>query len=150
MNEQQREDFLNSFTTDAETTLVAFAVMGGIFGEGIDLKGDLLSGAIIVGVGLPQVCAERDMIRQYYQQKTGNGFDFAYTYPGLNKVQQAAGRVIRSESDRGFVILVDDRFTTSSYKRILPPEWFPLKTPKDLQSLSAGLKDFWSKGSGTF
>ncbi|MBP7175545.1 MAG: ATP-dependent DNA helicase [Thermoclostridium sp.] len=150
MKEQQRADFLDRFSSYGETTLVAFAVMGGIFGEGIDLKGELLSGAIVVGVGLPQVCAERDMIRQYYQQKTGNGFDFAYTYPGLNKVQQAAGRVIRSESDRGFVILVDDRFTTSSYKKILPPEWFPLKTPKGLQSLSAGLKDFWSKGSGAF
>lgn len=147
MNERQRADFLDRFTSYGETTLVAFAVMGGIFGEGIDLKGELLSGAIIVGVGLPQVCAERDMIRQYYQQKTGNGFDFAYTYPGLNKVQQAAGRVIRSENDRGFVILIDDRFSTAVYKRIMPPEWFPLQTPKDVKNLSEGLKSFWSKGS---
>jgi DNA excision repair protein ERCC-2 len=145
MNEQQRADFLDRFSTFGETTLVAFAVMGGIFGEGIDLKGELLSGAIIVVVGLPQVCAERDMIRQYYQQKTGNGFDFAYTYPGLNKVQQAAGRVIRSERDRGFVILIDDRFTTSAYKRIMPPEWFPLQTPRELENLSDGLKSFWNK-----
>lgn len=149
MNEQQRVDFLNSFSSYGEATLVAFAVMGGIFGEGIDLKGELLSGAIIVGVGLPQVCAERDMIRQYYQQKTGNGFDFAYTYPGLNKVQQAAGRVIRSETDRGFVILIDDRFTTTAYKRIMPSEWFPLLTPKDVKNLSESLKIFWSESSKT-
>lgn len=143
MSEQQRADFLDRFSTFGETTLVAFAVMGGIFGEGIDLKGDLLSGAIVVGAGLPQVCAERDMIRQYYQQKTGNGFDFAYTYPGLNKVQQAAGRVIRSETDRGFVILIDDRFTTPQYKKIMPAEWFPLLTPGEIRDLSGSLKDFW-------
>lgn len=143
MDERQRAEFLDRFSSFGETTLIAFAVMGGIFGEGIDLKGELLSGAIVVGVGLPQVCAERDMIRQYYQRKTGNGFDFAYTYPGLNKVQQAAGRVIRSETDRGFVILIDDRFTTPQYQRIMPREWFPLLTPGEIRDLPGSLKAFW-------
>jgi DNA excision repair protein ERCC-2 len=144
MDEQQRETFLEHFSSYGETTLVAFAVMGGIFGEGIDLRGELLSGAIVVGAGLPQVCAERDIIRHYYQKKSGNGFEFAYTYPGFNKVQQAAGRVIRSENDRGFVILIDDRFTTPLYIRMMPHEWFPLLTPKEQMDLVSGLQSFWS------
>lgn len=145
MNEYQRQVFLDNFSFSKESSLIAFAVMGGIFGEGIDLKGELLSGAIIVGVGLPQICPERDIIKQYYQRKNGRGFDFAYTYPGLNKVQQAAGRVIRSEQDRGFVILIDDRFTTPLYKGIMPVEWFPLKTSKEQKNLSLDLKNFWNE-----
>lgn len=143
MTQLQRDEFLDHFSAYGSSTLVAFAVMGGIFGEGIDLKGELLSGAIVVGVGLPQICAERDIIKQYYQNKTRKGFDFAYTYPGLNKVQQAAGRVIRSETDKGFVVLIDDRFTTPLYRRIMPPEWFPLLTPLEQKDLSAGLRQFW-------
>lgn len=143
MIESQRQDFLRNFSVPGDNSLIAFAVMGGIFGEGIDLKGDLLSGAIIVGVGLPQICPERDIIKEYYQRKTGNGFDFAYTYPGFNKVQQAAGRVIRSEHDRGFVVLIDDRFTTPKYLRIMPSEWFPLKTSRDRIDLPLDLKKFW-------
>lgn len=147
MDEYQRQVFLENFTVSGENTLVAFAVMGGIFSEGIDLKGELLSGAIVVGVGLPQICPERDIIKQYYQEKTGRGFDFAYTYPGINKVQQAAGRVIRSEQDRGFVILIDDRFTTSRYIKILPGEWFPLKTSREQVNLPLDLKKFWDAGN---
>jgi len=145
MTEYQRQAFLDNFSVDTEDSLIAFAVMGGIFGEGIDLKGELLSGAIIVGVGLPQLCPERDIIKQYYQEKTKKGFDFAYTFPGLNKVQQAAGRVIRSEQDRGFIILVDDRFSSPQYKRIMPVEWFPLKTSRDQIVLSLDLKKFWEE-----
>lgn len=147
MNEYQRQAFLDNFTVTRESSLIAFAVMGGIFSEGIDLKGELLSGAIVVGVGLPQICPERDIIKQYYQNKTGNGFDFAYTYPGINKVQQAAGRVIRSETDRGFVILIDDRFTTPRYKKILPDEWFPLKTSREQINLPLDLQNFWDTGN---
>lgn len=147
MNEYQRQAFLDNFTVTRESSMIAFAVMGGIFSEGIDLKGELLSGAIVVGVGLPQICPERDIIKQYYQNKTGNGFDFAYTYPGINKVQQAAGRVIRSETDRGFVILIDDRFTTPRYKKILPDEWFPLKTSREQINLPLDLQNFWDTGN---
>ncbi len=143
MNEEERTEFLSRFMSFGESTLIAFAVMGGIFGEGIDLKGELLSGAIIIGVGLPQICPERDIIKNYYQRKTGCGFDFAYTYPGLNKVQQAAGRVIRSERDRGFIILMDERFTAHLYRSILPSEWFPFKTPGKQKDLSLDLKKFW-------
>lgn len=146
MSENERAGFLSHFSSYGEATLLAFAVMGGIFGEGIDLKGEYLSGVLIVGVGLPQVCAERDIIKEYYQRKTGNGFDFAYTFPGLNKVQQAAGRVIRSEFDRGFVILIDDRFTTPRYRSIMPSEWFPLITPSNRKDLPGDLKNFWEQG----
>ncbi len=144
MNTGQRNAFLENFTTYGENTLVAFAVMGGIFGEGIDLKGERLSGVIIVGVGLPQICPERNIIKKYYQNKNGSGFNFAYTYPGLNKVQQAAGRVIRSEYDRGVIILIDSRFTTPLYQKILPSEWFPIITPKEQKNPVDGLNAFWN------
>src|SRR5439155_7174436 len=103
--------------------LVGFAVMGGIFGEGIDLIGDRLVGAVIVGVGLPQLCVERDLIRGYFQEKNGCGFEYAYVYPGLNRVIQAAGRVIRSETDRGVVLLMDRRFGQPRYQKLLPKWW---------------------------
>jgi len=147
MNENQRAEFLAHFSEYGKKTLIAFAVMGGIFSEGIDLKGECLSGVIIVGVGLPQICEERDIMKSYYQKKNGKGFDFAYTFPGINKVQQAAGRVIRSEHDRGFVILIDDRFTTPGYKKIMPREWFPLKTPTVHYDLADDLKTFWENKS---
>lgn len=147
MDENQRQAFLGNFSAYNESSLIAFAVMGGIFSEGIDLKGELLSGAIVVGVGLPQICPERDIIKEYYQVKTGRGFDFAYTYPGINKVQQAAGRVIRSEEDRGFVILIDDRFATPRYIKILPHEWFPLKTSREQINLPLDLQNFWDAGT---
>lgn len=143
MDEEQRLHYLSHFNEYGENTLIAFAVMGGIFSEGIDIRGENLSGAIIVGVGLPQICVQRDIIKQYYQKKSSKGFEFAYTYPGLNKVQQAAGRVIRSENDIGFIILIDDRFTNTIYTKILPSEWFPLKTPRFYKNLSADLKCFW-------
>lgn len=127
MSEVEREEFLNKFQHENEETLVGFAVMGGIFGEGIDLTGDRLSGAIIVGVGLPMVCPERNIIRNYFQRKKGAGFAYAYIYPGMNKVLQAAGRVIRTEKDTGFILLIDKRFGYSDYKNLLPGEWFPIK-----------------------
>jgi DNA excision repair protein ERCC-2 len=99
--------------------------MGGIFGEGVDLAGERLSGTVVIGTGLPAVCAERELIRRYYDENNGRGFDYAYTYPGLNRVLQAAGRVIRSENDKGFVILVDGRFAGYKYKRLFPSWWRP-------------------------
>ena len=122
MSEADREGFLDRFRAENEQTLVGFAVMGGIFGEGIDLVGDRLTGAVIVGVGLPAMDVDREVIRQYYAGKSGQGFEFAYLYPGINRVLQAAGRVIRSEKDRGAVLLIDDRFSTPS----LP---FPVSCP---------------------
>ena len=145
MHEAEREDFLSQFEEDVEETMVAFAVMGGLFGEGIDLVGERLSGAIIVGVGLPQICLEREMIRQYFQQTRGTGFEFAYVYPGMNKVLQASGRVIRSHTDKGVVILLDERFSFGQYKKLCPEHWLPIPRLSDPKSLQEILKKFWEK-----
>ena len=90
--------------------MIAFCVMGGIFGEGIDLKKEQLIGAIIVGTGLPQISNEREILMDYYEKRMGEGFDYAYRYPGMNKVLQAAGRVIRTIDDVGVIELLDERF----------------------------------------
>jgi len=125
MDESEREAFLERFETHGSGTLVAFAVMGGIFGEGIDLAGERLSGVVVVGTGLPTVCPERELLMNYYQEANGMGFDYSYTFPGLNRVLQAAGRVIRSEYDKGFVILVDSRFAGWKYRNLYPEWWSP-------------------------
>ncbi len=129
MNEQSREEFLAKFSGDTdemaeeEKTLIGFCVLGGIFSEGIDLKNDSLIGAVIVGTGLPLVCNEREILKQYFDGQGDNGFDFAYKYPGMNKVLQAAGRVIRTVDDVGIIALLDERFLTASYLRMFPREW---------------------------
>lgn len=158
MTESERETFLAAYTNSTDPTLemknpsaagktlVGFAVMGGIFGEGIDLVGDNLIGAIIVGVGLPQICVERDLIRDYFQEKTGGGFDHAYTFPGMNRVLQAAGRVIRSETDRGVVLLIDTRFAETRYRRLLPRWWHPVRV-RTVDHLRRILSPFWHHAS---
>ncbi len=142
MTEPEREAFLAAFAVDHDETLVGFAVMGGIFGEGIDLVGDRLIGAAIVGVGLPQLSPERDLMRDYFQERLGAGFDYAYTFPGMNRVLQATGRVIRSETDRGIVLLIDTRFAEHRHARLFPEHWKPLpvKTPADIHTTA---KNFW-------
>ena len=142
MSEADRDDFLRAFSADHGQTLIGFAVMGGIFGEGIDLVGDRLIGAIIVGVGLPQLCAERDLIRAYFQTRTGAGFDYAYTFPGMNRVLQAIGRVIRSEADRGVVLLIDTRFAEARYRRLFPAWWHPLRVGS-VEELRRAAAQFW-------
>jgi Rad3-related DNA helicase len=123
MREQERESFLEEFSGESGDTLVAFCVMGGIFGEGIDLKNDQLIGAIVVGTGLPQISNEREILKNYYDEKNGNGFDYAFRYPGMNKVLQAAGRVIRTTEDRGVILLLDERFLQKDYQALYPREW---------------------------
>ena len=123
MSEANRKKYLDMFSRYGKQTLVSFAVLGGVFGEGIDLAGDRLSGVVIVGTGLPLFCPEREIMKEYYQNTMDGGFEYAYMYPGFNKVQQAAGRVIRSEEDRGFVVLVDDRYVRPEYRELLPEEW---------------------------
>jgi len=123
MDDIDRSLFLERFEQFGENTLVAFAVMGGLFGEGIDLVGEMLSGAAIIGPGLPMVCPEREIIKKYFDDNDMSGFDYSYTYPGMNRVLQAAGRVIRSERDTGFVLLIDSRFGTSKYKSLFPKWW---------------------------
>ena len=146
MTEAEREGFLAQFAADPERTLVGFALMGGIFGEGIDLIGNRLSGAVIVGVGLPQICTEREIIRAYYQTTNQLGFEFAYMYPGFNKVLQAVGRVIRTEQDRGVVLLIDERFALSIYKRLFPKEWQPVRYVANTEAISKTIGDFWETG----
>lgn len=127
MSEDQREDFLERFRPDLKETLLGFAVLGGIFSEGIDLVGERLNGVVVVGVGLPQLCFERNLIKEHFQTKGKNGYDYAYVYPGMNKVLQAGGRLIRSEADRGTIVLVDDRFLSRQYQKLLPEEWREFK-----------------------
>lgn len=145
MSEKDREVFLAEFTTEAVETLVGFAVMGGIFGEGIDLVGERLSGVVIVGVGLPQICPEREIIRNYYEEKNGQGFEYAYIYPGMIRVLQALGRVIRTEEDRGVVVLVDQRFGSVSYQRLYPAEWQPVKRVRDCLTITRFIENFWQE-----
>ena len=118
LREEERVEFLNNFKEDSN--VLAFCVIGGFFSEGIDLPGKRLIGCIIVGVGFPRISNEGDIIRNYYED---NGFDYAYIYPGINKIMQAAGRVIRTEEDKGRILLIDDRYSTTKYKSILPVEW---------------------------
>ena len=143
MSEAARQEFLNEFNSYGETSLVGFAVMGGVFGEGIDLTGDKLSGAVIVGVGLPQICNERNVIRRYFDEIYDEGFEYAYTYPGLNRVLQAAGRVIRTENDMGVVILLDERFSHPIYRELMPSEWNPIPRASGGCELADVLQDFW-------
>ncbi|PPA69772.1 helicase C-terminal domain-containing protein [Jeotgalibacillus proteolyticus] len=121
MTEEEREAFLLSFKE--KQNIIAFAVMGGIFSEGVDLPGDQLAGAAIVGVGLPQLNPERDQMKKYFQEQGKNGYHFAYVYPGINKVLQAGGRLIRTEEDQGILLLIDDRFQSRLYQELLPEEW---------------------------
>jgi DNA excision repair protein ERCC-2 len=123
MEEEEREEFLEKFGPRTSGTLVGFAVLGGIFSEGIDLKGDRLNGVIIVGTGFPQLSFERNLIKQYFDDHGLNGYDYAYVYPGMSKVLQAGGRLIRTENDTGTIILIDDRFLQGKYQHMLPREW---------------------------
>lgn len=122
MTEADREVFLKNFQARTDT-LLGFAVLGGVFAEGIDLVGDRLNGVAIIGVGLPKITLERNVMKEHFEEQGYDGFDFAYVYPGMNKVQQAGGRLIRTEKDSGFILLIDDRYYTSKYRRLLPPEW---------------------------
>ncbi|MEH7180422.1 ATP-dependent DNA helicase [Neobacillus vireti] len=123
MSELEREEFLEQFKPSQNETLIGFAVLGGVFSEGVDLKGDRLNGVVVIGVGLPQLCYERNLIKDHFTMKDKNGYDYAYVYPGMNKVLQAGGRLIRSEEDHGTIVLVDDRFLHRQYQSLLPLEW---------------------------
>ncbi|MGO4346732.1 helicase C-terminal domain-containing protein [Paenibacillus sp. MCAF9] len=123
MAEEERDRFLGTFQAGSGKSLIGFAVMGGVFSEGVDLVGDRLVGVIVVGVGLPQLGVERNMLKDYFNEQGKNGYDYAYVFPGMNKVLQAGGRLIRSETDRGTLVLIDDRYLQSQYQRLLPEEW---------------------------
>ena len=144
MNEEKREEFLAEFLAEREKTLIAFCVMGGIFGEGIDLKKEQLIGAIIVGTGLPQISNEREILMDYYEKRMGEGFDYAYRYPGMNKVLQAAGRVIRTIDDVGVIELLDERFLQSDYRNLFPKEW-EKRLVCTVDSVESYLEKFWEE-----
>ncbi|WAG69799.1 ATP-dependent DNA helicase [Clostridium sp. CF011] len=123
MTEDAREEFLQNFSSSSDENILGFGVLGGIFSEGIDLKGDALIGVIIIGVGHPMICFEREIIKEYFNNKSNCGYEYSYMYPGMNKVLQAAGRVIRTEEDSGIALLIDDRFLNQRYRRLFPKEW---------------------------
>lgn len=143
MTELEREEFLNEFTEESEETLVGFCVMGGIFSEGIDLIGERLIGTAVVGTGLPQVSCEREILKDYYDEKGEQGFDYAYRYPGMNKVLQAAGRVIRTKEDTGTILLLDERFLNRDYRNLFPGEWSDAGTCT-LGNVEKYLQAFWN------
>ena len=148
MDRRERQAFLDRFSEDNRRALVGFTVTGGIYGEGIDLVGRRLIGAVVVGVGLPQPTPENEAIREYFDDTLEAGREYAYVYPGMNRVLQAAGRVIRTESDRGVVVLIDDRFSEPVYRRLMPNHWRGLKYVGDLPSLSHLLGRFWGRRDG--
>ena len=141
MQEDDREIFLENFYEDPEHSLVGFCVMGGMFSEGIDLTGTKLIGAAIVGAGIPQVSNEREILKDYYDR---DGFDYAYRFPGINKVEQAAGRVIRTAEDLGVILLLDERLLASSYTRLFPREW-RRREVCTVESVGMKIREFWEK-----
>ncbi len=144
MDETEREDFLKRFAEKREDTLIGFCVMGGIFSEGIDLREDSLIGVIVVGTGLPQVCGERELMSSHFAAQGDNGFSYAYQYPGMNKVTQAAGRVIRTVADIGVVMLLDERFWQNSYRSMFPREWSGAERVS-LENVEERVDLFWKK-----
>lgn len=144
MSEARREEFLLRFRGNADYgILIGFCVMGGIFSEGIDLKHDSLIGAFIVGTGIPQVGCERELLKQYFDEQGDNGFDYAYRYPGMNKVLQSAGRVIRTAEDVGIVALLDERFLEYSYRRMFPREWSSYEIVS-VDKIAGRVEKFWN------
>ncbi len=144
MTEEKREVFLQEFEKEREDSLVGFCVLGGVFSEGIDLTEERLIGAVIVGTGLPQVCNEREILKNYFEAKNENGFAYSYLYPGMNKVQQAAGRVIRTEKDRGMIALLDERFFTKQYQETFPREWSEIEKCS-LNTIQERIQEFYQE-----
>ncbi|MBR4873407.1 MAG: ATP-dependent DNA helicase [Clostridia bacterium] len=145
MTRAERDEFIASFREDEGRMRIGFCVLGGSFSEGVDLPGSRLIGSIIVGVGLPGFSSERNLMRDYFENRYENGFDYAYTFPGMNGVLQAAGRVIRTEEDRGIVVLIDDRYGTPTYQKLFPSHWKHLKYAGNSLSLAEIARKFWEK-----
>ena len=145
MTVREREAFINSFESDTASYLVGFSVLGGVYSEGIDLSGESLIGAIVVGIGMPSLSYEGEAIAEYYDDKLEAGRQYAYIYPGMNKVFQAAGRVIRREGDRGVIVLIDDRFSDPIYKKSIPDLWKGMRYSQDPKELRVLLDDFWRR-----
>ena len=145
MSIEEKAEFLAAFSKDSGTYLVGFCVMGGIYSEGIDLAGDSLIGAVVIGIGMPSLSYEREVIAEYFEEKYETGKQYAYIYPGMNRVFQAAGRVIRREDDKGVIVLIDDRFADPIYKKSIPTLWEGMQYVSDAKDLRAELDKFWAK-----
>lgn len=147
MTRAEREKFIASFKEDEGKLRIGMCVLGGSFSEGVDLPGSMLIGTVVVGVGLPGLSNENNIIKEYYDVKSECGYDYAYTFPGMNNVLQAAGRVIRRDSDKGVVVLVDDRYGEDRYKMLFPPQWSHMIFTGDVSSLAKAVTDFWRENS---
>ena len=139
----EREEFLDRFK-NGNDGIIAFCVLGGIFAEGIDLRDEALIGVIVLGTGLPQIGGEKDLLRMFFDMNGQDGYDYAYTYPGMNKVQQAAGRLIRTETDRGVIALLDERFSWNKISRMFPREWNDIVTV-NIYNVESAVEAFWKK-----
>ena len=153
MTYAEREAFIAAFTPDSKELQIGFCVLGGSFSEGVDLPGRCLIGAVIVGVGIPGLSNERNVMREYYDESRdcgdgggGEGYAYAYTYPGMNHVLQAAGRVIRRDDDYGVVVLIDDRYTAEPYLHLYPDHWEQISSTEDPTILYEYLSAFWKRG----
>ena len=144
MSQKEKERFLDAFLDDGKMR-VGFCVLGGSFSEGVDLPGGRLIGTVIVGVGLPGLSEEGNILREYYENRTERGYDYAYTFPGMNRVLQAAGRVIRTDTDRGVVVLIDDRYAQPLYRSLFPQHWDGLQYAGNSVSLAEIVRRFWAK-----
>ena len=144
MSEEEKEEFLSMFDEDNKETHVGFCVLGGHFSEGIDLTNDKLIGVIIVGVGMPQIGIERDIIKDHMKD-SNKGFDYAYVYPGMIKVLQAAGRCIRTDDDKGVILLLDNRYSQRRYQSLFPYEWYPNFRVRKSDDVKTLCEEFWNK-----
>ena len=144
MTEREREQFLEQFSNEHGGSFVGFCVSGGIFSEGIDLKGERLIGVVLIGTGLPQICSEREILKKFYAEREMDGFAYAYRYPGINKVFQAAGRLIRTENDYGVIVLLEDRLLKTEYTEQFPVEWSDYQVTR-LNEIEWKLQCFWNK-----
>ena len=144
MSEGDKENFLSAFEDHPSKTKIGLAVVGGAFGEGIDLVSERLIGVVVVGVGMPQICYERNLIKDYFNKDNHEGYHYAYLYPGMNKVMQAVGRVIRGESDRGVALLIDERYLTKEYRDLFRSEWKDYTVITSKEDLQEECKNFWS------
>ena len=149
MTLEEKENFIKAFSEQTDKLQIGFCVLGGSFSEGLDLPGECLIGAIVVGVGIPGLSSERNMIKAYYDDaKDGEGYAYAYTYPGMNHVLQAAGRVIRRHEDKGVVVLLDDRYATLPYIQMYPQHWGNPRLAPDAMTLCDILTRFWQEKQG--
>jgi Rad3-related DNA helicase len=145
MSLKARNLFLSAFSDKSKDALLGFCVLGGSFSEGVDLQGESLIGAIVVGVGFPSLSSELNLAKEYFDRTRESGMEYAYIYPGMNKVMQAVGRVIRSERDRGVAVIIDDRFSRPPYTTLLPGHWQGIRYTSNLKSLLSVLREFWHR-----